>query len=252
MLHKIVPINNLVRLNDAGEALRRRPSSMPGMCLVHGETGYGKTTAVQWYANRCNAVYVRAMAEWRPGSMLAAIARDLRIAPRGSCAATLGDIIEALALSQRPLFVDEADYLAKSDSMTESLRDIHDMAAVPVVLIGMAGIDRRLSHRKQLTGRILQDVRFTPCTADDARKVADGLCEVKVADDLLLRLHRKAAGSLRLLVVGLDAIESSARHQGLPEIDGAAWGKSDQFFTGEAPKYGPPPSAPPSPLRAVK
>lgn len=245
MLSKIVPVKNVARLNDAGEALRRRPAGMPGMGLVHGETGYGKTTAVTWYANRCNAVYVRALACWTPAAMLTAIARDLRIQPRGSCAAMMNDIIEALSLSNRPLFVDEADYIIDSKRMTESLRDLHDMTTVPVVLIGMGGIDQRLSHRKQLTGRVMQDVHFQPCDLDDARNVAASLCEVRIADDLLERLHRQTAGSVRLLVVGLSRIEQHARSQGSSSINAAAWGKKDDFFTGDAPTT-------PAKLQAVK
>lgn len=247
MLAKIVPVKNVARLNDAGEALRRRPAGMPGMGLVHGETGYGKTTAVTWYANRCNAVYVRALACWTPAAMLSAIARDLRIQPRGSCAAMMHDLIEALSLSNRPLFVDEADYLIDSKRMTESLRDLHDMTTVPVVLIGMGGIDQRLSHRKQLTGRVMQDVPFKPLDIEDAHTLATSLCEVKVGEDLLERLHRQCGGSARLLVVGLSRIEQHARSQGSNTISAAGWGKKDDFFTGEAPA-----TAAAAALRAVK
>ncbi len=235
MRTKIVPVKNVTRLNDAGEALRRRPAGMPGMGLVHGETGYGKTTAVTWYANRCNAAYVRATAVWTPAAMLGKIAEELRIRPRGSCAKMMDDIIDALALSNRPLFVDEADYLIDSKRMTEALRDLHDMTTVPVVLIGMGGIDQRLSHRKQLTGRLMQDVRFQPLDMADARALADHLCEVEVADDLLARLNQQANGSARLLVVGLARIEERAKRMGCASIGAERWGKANAFFTGEAP-----------------
>ncbi len=247
MLSKIVPVKNVARLNDAGEALRRRPAGMPGMGLVHGETGYGKTTGVTWYANRCNAAYVRAMATWTPSAMFKAIARELRIQARGSCAMMMEDIVEALALSNRPLFVDEADYLIDSKRMTESLRDIHDMTTVPVVLVGMGGIDQRISHRKQLTGRISQDVRFLPADLEDAQTLAKQLCEVEVREDLLAQLHRQSAGSVRLLVVGLTRIEQRARSQGKSHINAAGWGRNDQFFTGDAPA-----ATPPAQLQAVK
>src|SRR5699024_11974997 len=44
---------------------------MPGMGLVHGETGTGKTTALTWLRNRphVNAVYVRALALWTPSDI---------------------------------------------------------------------------------------------------------------------------------------------------------------------------------------
>lgn len=234
MKPKIVLVNNVARLAEAGEALIRRAPGMPGMGLVHGETGYGKTTAITWYGNRCNAVYVRAWATWTPAAMLGAILRELGRDPKGSCAQMMGEIIEALALSNRPLFVDEADYLVDSKRMSESLRDIHDMATVPVVLIGMGGIDQRLAHRKQLTGRVMQDVRFAPLGEGDAAKLAAELADVKIHADLLAALNRQAAGSVRLLVVGLARIEQYAKSRGIKSIGAGDWGRR-KFFTGEAP-----------------
>jgi DNA transposition AAA+ family ATPase len=236
MKSKIVLVNNVARMAEAGEALLRRPSGMPGMGLVEGETGYGKSTALTWYANRpnVNAVYVRALASWTPASMMESILRKLGREPRGSCARMMNDIIEILALSQRPLFVDEADYLVDSKRMTESLRDLHDMATVPVVLIGMGGIGERLSHRKQLTGRIMQHVRFEPLNDEDAQKLATELTDVTVKPDLVAQLNKNANGSARLLVVGLARIEQFAKARGLVSIGSQDWGRT-AFFTGEAP-----------------
>lgn len=235
MRSKIVPVKNVMALAAAGEALIKRAPGMPGMGLVHGETGYGKTTAITWYFNRCNGVYVRAMACWTPAAMLGAILKGLGSSPRGSCAQMMQDIIEKLALSNRPLFVDEADYLVDSKRMTESLRDLHDMATVPVVLIGMGDIDDKLSHRKQLTGRVMQNVCFQPLDLEDARAVAEALCEVKVRDDLLQRIHATARGAVRNIVVSLGNVERAAKARGMGEIGAAEWGKADNFFTGEAP-----------------
>lgn len=234
MKSRIVLTKNVARLSDAGEALLRRAPGMPGMGLIHGETGYGKTTAITWHANRANAVYVRAMATWTPASMLQAILRELGRAPRGSCAAMMEDSIEALAISGRPLYIDEADYLVDTKRMTESLRDIHDMATTPVILVGMGGIDQRLSHRKQLTGRVMQDVRFEPLDMDDAGLLASELSDIELAPDLVEHLHREACGSTRLVCVGLARIEQVARGRGLGKIGLGDWGKRP-LFTGEAP-----------------
>lgn len=237
MRSKIVPVKNIARLSTAADALIHRAHGNPGMGLVHGETGYGKTTAVTWLINKTHGVYVRALASWTPSAMLKTICEELEIEPRGGAYKMVQDIVEGLTKAGRPLYVDEADYLVKSTRMTETLRDIHDMATSPVVLIGMAGIDRRLSHRKQLTGRILQDVHFHPADAEDARLLADHLCEVKVRDDLLDRVHRQCRGSVRLIVVSLSRIEGEARARNLGEIGLKEWGKGD-FFTGDAPNNG--------------
>lgn len=238
MQSKIVLTKNIVALSDAATTLTRRAPGMPGMGLVHGETGAGKTTAVTWLVNRHNGVYVRALAAWTPAAMFTAILRELGRHARGSCAQMVGDIIEALALSGRPLFVDEADYLVDSKRMSESLRDIHDMTSVPVVLIGMAGIDQRLSSRRQLTGRVLQDVRFEALDLEDAQRVAKELCDVMVKADLLDFAHKKTGGYVRNLVVALARIEECARSHGRDTIGLAEWGKRD-LITGQAPKGQP-------------
>ena len=235
MKSRIVLTKNVAALHDAGEALRLRAPGMPGMGLVHGETGYGKTTAITWMANRANAVYVRALAAWTPAAMFRSILRELgRDVRGGSCADMIETIVEALAMSGRPLYIDEADYLVDSKRMTESLRDIHDMATSPVILVGMGGIDARLSHRKQLTGRVMQDVRFNPLDLEDASTIARELCEIDLAPDLLEHLHRESCGSTRLICVGLARIEQSARSRGLGQISLADWGKR-ALFTGDAP-----------------
>ena len=239
MRTRIIPVENIARLTTAADELLHRAKGMPGMGLVHGETGYGKTTAVTWLINKVHGVYVRAYATWTPAAMLSALLLELDRAPRGGCNQMMRDLIEALNNSHRPVFVDEADYLVNSNRMTEALRDIHDVASVPVILIGMGGIDQRLSHRKQLTGRVLQDVRFEPSSLADARLLADGLCEVKLRDDLLERIHRRSMGGVRQLLVGMARVEQQAKAQGLSEIGSAEWGKGEDFFTGEAPIRSP-------------
>ena len=235
MKSEVVPVKNVMRLSAAGESLIQRASGVPGIGLVHGETGYGKTTAMDWYANRCNAVYVRAMATWTPSYMLRAIARELGVETRGSNADMVGTIVERLAFAQRPVFVDEADYIVDSKRMTESLRDLHDMALVPVVLIGMGDIERKLSHRKQFTRRILQSVQFHPLDIEDARRITDALCEVEIADDLLSKIHSDANGACGTIIVQLAGAERIAKARGMGRLTLPDLGKHGRLFTGDAP-----------------
>ena len=45
MRYAIVQTENIMRLHEASTALMQREPGMPGMGLVHGDTGYGKSTA---------------------------------------------------------------------------------------------------------------------------------------------------------------------------------------------------------------
>jgi len=235
MRHKIVPVTNVAMLSEAHDALINRSMGMPGMGLIWGPTGFGKTIATTWLVNQCHGVYVRALATSTPLSLLGAIGRELDLEPRGSCANQVEQIVQKLAETGRPLFIDEADYIIDSKRMTETLRDIHDLAIVPVVLVGMAEIRRKITQRQQLSGRIAQWVEFGAASAEDARLIADTLCEVTVADDLLANLHAASGGSIRLMVVGLQRIEQHARARGLADICAADWRGGDDFFIGSAP-----------------
>lgn len=232
MRSKILKVKNVARLTIAGEALTSRCDGMPGMGLIYGPTGAGKTTAIAWYINQCHGVYVRAWAVWSPSAMLEAISAELNLPKLRSLAAMAAAIVGKLQESGRPLFIDEADYVIEQSRMVETLRDLHDMSTVPVILIGMAGIHRKIQARKQVSGRLAQWVEFTPCDIHDARMLADGLCEVIVDDDLLAALHKATKGLARNITVGLARIEARGRKNGKDRMSLADWPKGEPFFVG--------------------
>jgi DNA transposition AAA+ family ATPase len=235
MRSKTVPVSNIARLSEAANALINRAYGMPGMGLIEGQTGYGKTTAVAWLSIKLNGAYVRALATTTPSSLLGSICKELNIGRRPTNVDTVEVIVQRLAETGRPLFIDEADYLVNKRSLIETLRDIHDLATVPVVLIGMHGFRRKVTHLQQLTGRIAQWVEFEPAGIDDAKLLARELAEVDVGPDLVGKLHSAANGSVRLIVVGLNRIEQYARNRSLHKIGAADWPANADFFVGTAP-----------------
>jgi DNA transposition AAA+ family ATPase len=241
MRKKIVPIKNVMRLKAAGDALLRRAPGLPGIGLIWGPTGYGKTTATTWFVNQCHGVYIRAISQWSPKSMLGALARELDIDGRRRF--NNGELVELIVqhLSEcgRPIFIDEADYIVERKPLTDTLRDVHDLATVPVVLIGMHGIEKRIRGNEQFTGRVAQWVGFTGLDEEDARLLAEQLVEVRIGADLLAALYADASpkggtgAEARRLVVGLDNIEGYARSRGLSAIKRADWPEDRSFFLGE-------------------
>lgn len=225
MKNRLAPVKNVAALQTAFESLLSRDPGVPGMGLVYGKTGYGKTTAVTWVMNRTGAIYVRAAATWTPSTMLGKIMAELGAeALHGRSAQMVDYITTAMATAQRPLIVDEADYLLGNLKMLETLRDLHDISGLPVLLVGMDGIAKRLQHRQQLLGRVSQWVEFRPADLDDARVLAETVCEVAVAEDLLAELHQVCHGSMRLMTVGLSRIEQAAKAASLRSMDAETWG----------------------------
>lgn len=232
MRNKIAVTKNVAALLRAYESLAGRDRGIPGIGLLHGQTGAGKTTATAWLVNRTNGVYLRAAATWTPSSMLGRAVVELggEAATHRGSAQMVDFIVRRLAEENRPLFVDEADYLFRDLRMLETLRDIHDLSEQPVLMIGMEGIARRLVSRQQLSGRISQWVDFLPADLEDARTLAATVCEVQLEDELLDRLHAEAKGSMRLMAVGLARVEALAKGNGWKKVGVDQWGERKFFF----------------------
>ncbi len=236
MRNQLAVMRNVVALRSAFDALAGRDAGVPGMGLVCGNTGYGKTTAIAWLVNQVRGIYARANATWTPSAMLGALMKEIGAEPLHSRNSIMVDyIIGKLSLDNRPLFIDESDYLFSNLKMLETLRDIHDASGVPVMLIGMEGIERRLVHRKQLARRVSQWIEFRPADLSDARTLTNTVCEVEISDDMLERLHSEARGNVGLMVVGLARIETLAKANGWKSLDLDRWG-ARQLFLSRAPK----------------
>lgn len=246
MRDNVLPTENVSRLLAAGDALMNRAAGMPGIGLVWSPTGYGKTTAICWFCIARHGVYVRAVALWSAKAMLEALARELDIdmRKRTTNAALLNAIVDALAESRRPLFIDEADYLIEKKCLVDTLRDIHDLSTVPVVLIGEPQIEKDIQHNARFAGRISQWVKFEGLNMRDARMIADKNCEITVADCLLEKLYKEASpkdrhrnitggAEVRRLVVGLGNIEKRARAMGLDVMTDEDWPRGEDFFKGD-------------------
>ncbi len=51
MKHKIVEVKNMIKTEQLLDNLLNRSSIVPGIGLIHGPSGFGKTTAVEWLFN---------------------------------------------------------------------------------------------------------------------------------------------------------------------------------------------------------
>lgn len=235
MRNRIAHVKNIQMLATAADALSTRAPGTPGVGLIWGATGYGKTTATAWLSNQLNAVYTRAWPTWTPTSMLSSLMQELSLKPLGRTQPMIDAIVRSLSAESRPVFIDEADYLADKPILLETLRSLHDVSSSPLILIGMRDFQRRVMHRDQLAGRISQWVEFQPADLSDARTLTDEVCEVKVTDDLVEHLHKKSAGSMRAMVVGLNRIEQFARKKNLSKVNSSEWADRP-FVLGDAPR----------------
>ncbi len=198
--------------------LLNRSSIVPGIGLIHGPSGFGKTTAVEWLFNQdeVNGIYVRCYKADTVTSILEQIAKEIGLAQRHSVRTMVDGIVEAVREQELCLFIDECDYVVGNARIMETLRDIYDATEQPLILVGMEEIARRISQRKQLFNRISQWIEFKPADLEDVALIASQMMEVNVdIDEALLDLIRKRShGVVRTIVAALDKIEKLAMASG--------------------------------------
>lgn len=235
MKNKIAIVSNVLATQMMVESLNQRAHGVPGIGLVYGEPGLGKTTATAWLVNRCDGIYIRATSGMTLAQLLRQIVKELSGPDIHSRESMLNYIVEHMAVYNRPLFIDEADYLLNDKNTLEIVRDIHDLTNSPVVLIGMEAVRRKLQRHKQFYNRITEWLEFQPLKFQDLQIIVDAVIEksITIERDLLDQLLSDTDGEVRRIITGLSKIEAFAIANGLTSIDLTQWG-SKEFFLKKA------------------
>lgn len=229
MKHGIALVKNIQRLLDAYAVVERADSSAERMVLLSGATGTGKTTAAIHLMNQTGALYVQATPAWTLTSMYRAIATAIGVEPKGRAADLESLIVAEMGKKGRALIIDEVDHLllpgaATTLRMLEALRSLHDQAGMPVIMIGMDQIERKLRAREQLFRRIFQLVRFTDLDRPDVRTVAETLCPIPIADAWLDALHVATKGRISYVSNNIERAAYRAKSSRWSEITLDLWG----------------------------
>jgi hypothetical protein len=232
MRHEMATTRNVRRFLASVRELSDRPPGVEGMGLLWGAPGEGKSTVIAYATNMLDGVFLRAGANWTVTTMLQALCVELGLAPSRFRAPMVDAAVARLSERQRPIFVDEADYLLRQAVMLDTLRDIYDVSGAPVVLIGMEQAARKIqqSDYGRFARRITQWIEFRGIDLADARTLADTVCEVPVADDLMAHVHKAAAGNIGRMVTALSRIEAFGRNSGLRLVDSESWADRPMFY----------------------
>ena len=230
MKDEMAMTKNVRRFLAAVRELNDRPMGVEGMAILWGEPGEGKSTTVAFACNTLDGIFLRANTCWTPTSMLAALMVELGQPAANRRAVMVESAVKKLAERPRPIFIDEADYLFRQADMLDVMRDIYDVTGSPVVLIGMEDFARKVQAKGKFARRITQWVEFSGIDHDDARTLADTLCDVTVADDLLEHVHTAARKNIGRMVTGLARIEQFGRLNALDTVNKKAWANRALFY----------------------
>ncbi len=228
------PLANVGLTLAALKGAMDRPTHLPGIVVLYGPSGLGKSTAATVATVQLNAYYVQAKSSWTRKAVYQSILKAMNINPARTMYDMEEQVAAQLALGRRPLIIDECDHLVNK-GIIEVVRDIYESSNAAILLIGEEYLPGNLARWERIHNRVLQWVPAQFADMDDARALRDLYCHrVAVADDLLTRIHELSKGVVRRICVNLELAQQAGLELGLAEIDLAAWG-SRPFYTGKAP-----------------
>lgn len=231
----IAPLANIAVAERAVARVMSRGALDPGLVVMYGPSGWGKSVASAWIKARHRAYYVQADDFWTKKTMLVAIARAIGLAETKATTFDLANLIkEQLEKSQRLLIIDEFDYVADK-KMVEAVRSLYEGSKAAILIVGEEALPHKLKQWERFHGRILDWFPAEPVGLADARQLAAQKCGgIQVADDLLTKLVDISKGSVRRVGNNLSSIYGEAMSQGWSSVDMETWG-ARKLQTGEAP-----------------
>ena len=233
-INSVAPLANVARLTQLIDRCLNRAHGLPGMGCFHGRAGLGKTTSGIYATNRFQACHVEALPIGGVKGLLTMITVELGLKPARTTEALFGQVAQELAISGKPLIIDEADHIL-SDKPIEIVRRLHDVSGAPVILMGEEALPQKLQRWERVHSRMLSWVGAEPATAADvdhlARIYAAG---VTLAPELKAQLLTASRGSIRNVSTNLAHVREYAAIQGLTIVTLTDW-QGRAFHTGEAP-----------------
>lgn len=214
-----VKTSNYIRFQEGLAAVEGRGAQESSLLLVTGEAGYGKSETVDQWAVQVGASYLRAKTDWTPRYFLTELAENLKVDPSGKSKDVFARVSGYVGRNQTPIVIDEVDHCMRDNArVLEAARDLSDLTEVVIVLVGMEKVQAKISKHLQISSRIAHVVTFYPATIDDVVMTCQQKCEVKVARDLAMEIHRQSKGRMREIMNAIALVEREARLNGLDEI----------------------------------
>lgn len=219
MKSAFVKTSNFEKFQKGLEAVEGRGAAESSLLLVTGEAGYGKSETVDQWAVQVGAAYLRAKTDWTPRYFLTELAEHLKVDPSGRSKDVFARVSGYIGRNQTPIVIDEVDHCLRDNArVLESARDLSDLTEVVIVLVGMEKVQAKISKHLQISSRIAHVVVFGPATIEDVAMTCAQKCEVKVARDLAMEIHRQSKGRMREIMNAIALVERIAKLNGLDEI----------------------------------
>jgi len=215
---KFIETENFLLMNELIEKLIELNSNPERMGLAYGNFGLGKTFSLEKLTDRYDAVLLRARETWSVTTALQALGEAIGVTYVSRANDMFNRIVEELIKEPRVIIVDEADkLLGDRFRVLEAFRDIHDIANVAFLFVGMESFDNRLKNHRHFHSRVVAKVNFKETPLEDIKKFCE-LSDLKIESDLVEYFAKKYP-NLRQIKVLILRIESFWSMNDIGEIN---------------------------------
>ena len=218
MKRTFIKTQNVKRFITLMEELKKLPPNIPKLAMVYGEHGLGKTHSVIWWATRNDAIYVRANNEINQNGLLKLIVEELGERPFFSMQENFNLILKHLRIEPKIIIVDEVDYLFNYHNAIEILRDIQDNTGVPILLVGMGMVDKKIARLKHFNDRIYKKLKFEHFDENDIKEILESMTDLNFTDDAITYLATRT-NQFRQLVKLINHIEKLSKTNEIKDLD---------------------------------
>lgn len=218
MKNVFIKTKNVKRLLSLLDEVQKLPPNIPKLAMVYGEHGLGKTHSVIWWATRNDAIYVRANNDINQNGLLKLIVEELGERPFFFMQENYNLILKHLRTEPKIIIVDEVDYLFNYHNAIEILRDIQDNTGVPILLVGMGMLDKKIARLKHFNDRIYKKLKFEHFNENDIKEILESLTELNFTDDAITYLATRT-NQFRQLVKLLEKIEKLSKTNSIDDFD---------------------------------
>ncbi|WP_316154757.1 ATP-binding protein [Cupriavidus sp. BIC8F] len=204
----VAQIGTLDLVSATLERLDNRRTGLPGMAVLYGPAGWGKTFATNVLANENRAYYLQLRSLWSRKTILEKILFEMGVTHGKATAPVLLDMVcEQLNASRRTLILDEFDYATDSNSLVELTRDIYEGSQGSLLLVGEELLPKKLEKWQRFHSRVLTWVPAQRVTAEDCGKLATIYADgIRFEPEVFAILAAETKGSVRLATVNLSNI----------------------------------------------
>lgn len=215
---KFLQVANVRNLTTALSQLRTRDPGVPGLAVMHGPPGRGKTQSAIWYAANKGARYLEANPAWSMRWMmndLYLVVKGLRRGPRiGTTQRAYDMTVDLLEQDPAPILIDEADRLCRDIKLLEMIRHLHDRTGVPIVFVGTDILTGKLAQHDRFWRRVTQVIPFRPLSIDEIRMAARELAGISLGQEAVAELAKLTKGEFGAMVKVLPKLAQAMKASG--------------------------------------